>query len=165
MLFKNLKAGLVALIPMSVGVIMNFGIMGWFGVRLDLATAIIASITIGIGIDDTKHFLNTFRYHREKKLSVDKTIEKTLAISGKAIIFTSLALIFGFSVLVASNFVPIILFGILVAITMIATTIGALLVLPSTIKATGVSLEESESKSLFWKYLYIGKLFGIEKQN
>lgn len=163
LLFKNWRAGLLALIPMGVGVIINFGIMGWFGINLDLATAIIASLTIGIGVDDTIHFLNTYRHNREKGLSVDQTIERTLAVSGKAIIFTSLALIFGFSVLVASNFVPIILFGILAAITMIATTIGALLVLPSAIKATNVSLRESESKSFIWRYLYIGRLFRIRE--
>lgn len=163
LLFKNWRAGLLALIPMGVGVIINFGIMGWFGINLDLATAIIASLTIGIGVDDTIHFLNTYRHNREKGLSVDQTIERTLAVSGKAIIFTSLALIFGFSVLVASNFVPIILFGILAAITMIATTIGALLVLPSAIKATNVSLSESESKSFIWRYLYIGRLFRIRE--
>jgi predicted RND superfamily exporter protein len=163
LLFKNWKAGLLALIPMGVGVTINFGIMGWFGINLDLATAIIASLTIGIGVDDTIHFLNTYRHNREKGLSVDQTIERTLAVSGKAIIFTSLALIFGFSVLVASNFVPIILFGILAAITMIATTIGALLVLPSVIKETNVSLRESESKSFIWRYLYIGKIFRIRE--
>ena len=163
LLFKNWRAGLLALIPMGVGVIINFGIMGWFGINLDLATAIIASLTIGIGVDDTIHFLNTYRHNREKGLGVDETIERTLAVSGKAIIFTSLALIFGFSVLVASNFVPIILFGILAAITMIATTIGALLVLPSAIKATNVSLRESESQSFIWRYLYIGRLFRIRE--
>ncbi len=163
LLFKNWRAGLLALIPMGVGVIINFGIMGWFGINLDLATAIIASLTIGIGVDDTIHFLNTYRHNRERNLSIDQTIERTLAVSGKAIIFTSLALIFGFSVLVASNFVPIILFGILAAITMIATTIGALLVLPSAIKATGVSLRESESDSFIWRYLYIGRIFRIRE--
>jgi len=165
LLFKNIQAGFLALIPMSVGVIINFGIMGWFGINLDMATAIIASLTIGIGVDDTIHFLNTYRHNREMNLSVDETIRRTLAVSGKAIIYTSLALIFGFSVLVASNFVPIILFGILAAITMIATTIGALLVLPSVIKATGVSLEESTSESRIWKYLYIGKFFQIRENS
>ncbi|MFW5771471.1 MAG: efflux RND transporter permease subunit, partial [Spirochaetota bacterium] len=99
LLFKNWKAGVVALIPMSTAVIINFGIMGWFGVSLDLATAIIASMVIGIGVDDTVHFLNSYRHLRNKDYSVDDTIAGTLAVSGKAIIFTSMALIFGFSVL------------------------------------------------------------------
>ena len=164
LLFKNWKAGVVSLIPMTTAVIINFGIMGWFGVSLDLATAIIASIVIGIGVDDTVHFLNSYRHLRNKDYSVDETISGTLAVSGKAIIFTSLALILGFSVLVTSNFKPIILFSILVAISMIATTLGALVVLPATIKLTGISLQESESDSRFWDYLYIGRFFDLDKE-
>ncbi|HOO72064.1 MAG TPA: efflux RND transporter permease subunit [Spirochaetota bacterium] len=161
LLFKNWKAGIVAMIPMSTAVIINFGIMGWFGIRLDSATAIIASITIGIGVDDTIHFLNTFRHYREHDFSLNETIAKILAVSGKAIIYTSLALIMGFSILSMSNFKPIILFGILSSLTMIATTAGALIVLPSVIKATGLDLKENPSESRFWRYLYIGRFFTI----
>ncbi|HMB19445.1 MAG TPA: hypothetical protein VKQ10_00110, partial [Spirochaetota bacterium] len=76
----------------------------------------------------------------------------------------SMALIFGFSVLATSNFKPIILFSILVAISMIATTLGALVVLPATIKLTGISLQESESKSRFCDYFYIGRFFDLDRE-
>jgi len=165
LLFKNIAAGLTALIPISLAVIFNFGIMGWFGIRLDTATAIIASITIGIGIDDTIHFLNNFRHYRRQGLTVDETITKTLAIAGRAIIYTSLALIFGFLVLTVSNFKPIVLFSFLTAVTMVATTIGALLVLPSAIKATGITLEESQSDSPIWKYLDLSRFFSYEEND
>ncbi|HPQ54578.1 MAG TPA: efflux RND transporter permease subunit [Spirochaetota bacterium] len=164
LLFRNWKAGLISLIPITVAVIVNFGVMGWFGIRLDLATAIIASITIGIGIDDTIHFMNTYRHFRSQELGVDDTIRRTLQVSGKAIIFTSLALIFGFLVLGVSSFKPIILFGILVAVTMVATTLGALLVLPAVIRATGVALVQGESESVFWKYFDIGRFFFREER-
>ncbi len=164
LLFKNIFSGIVALIPMGVAVIINFGIMGWFSINLDMSTALIASVTIGIGVDDTIHFLNSFRYFRDKGYSLDDTIAKTLNISGRAIIYTSLALVFGFSVLMLSSFQPLQYFGLLLAISMIATTFGALAVLPSVIKATNISLDESTSNSFVWKYLYIGRLFGIEKQ-
>ena len=164
LLFKNWKAGFISLIPMSVAVIINFGIMGWFGINLDTATAIIASVAIGIGVDDTIHFLNTFRHFRINKFTVDEAIVRTLSISGKAICYTSLALIFGYSVLITSNFKPIILVGILIAITMAATTIGALMVLPAVIKATNISLEKNESDSLFWRIFYIGRFFNLENK-
>ncbi len=164
LLFKNWKAGFISLIPMSVAVIINFGIMGWFGINLDTATAIIASVAVGIGVDDTIHFLNTFRHFRINKFTVDEAIVRTLSISGKAICYTSLALIFGYSVLITSNFKPIILVGILIAITMAATTIGALMVLPAVIKATNVSLEKSASDSLFWRIFYIGRFFNLENK-
>ncbi len=169
LLFRNWKAGLISSIPMGVAIIFNFGIMGWFKINLDSSTAMIASITIGIGIDDTIHFLNTYRHFAGKNYSMNDNIAKTLSISGKAITFTSIALVLGFSVLALSTFVPIMLFGLLVAITMIATTIGALLVLPSAIIATNISLEEMEAESfigkIFWKYFHLGRIFrlGVDK--
>jgi predicted RND superfamily exporter protein len=164
LLFNHVKAGPLALIPISTAVIVNFGIMGWFNIKLDMATSVIAALTIGIGVDDTIHFLNTFRHNRARGLSVDETIARTLAVSGKAILFTSLALIFGFSVLLTSHFIPIILFGILTATTMINTTIGALLILPSVIKATNIDLTKSEPKSRLGKYLNIDRLLGLEEK-
>jgi len=161
LLFNTIKAGPLALIPISTAVIVNFGIMGWSGIELDMATSVIAALTIGIGVDDTIHFLNTFRHNRARGLSVDETISRTLAVSGKAILFTSLALIFGFSVLLTSHFVPIILFGILTAATMINTTIGALLILPSVIKATDINLIKSEPKSRLGRYVDIDRLLGL----
>ena len=163
LLFKNWKAGLVAMIPMSTAVAVNFGIMGWTGIRLDSATAIIASITIGIGVDDTIHFLNTFRHFKKQNLGVDETITRILAHAGKAIIYTSVALVMGFSILVFSNFRPIILFGVLSSLTMIITTAGALVLLPSVIKATGMDLQESDSDSLFWRIFHIGRYFNIDE--
>lgn len=163
LLFKNPLAGIMALIPISTAVLFNFGLMGWTGIRLDVATAIIASVTIGIGIDDTIHFLNTYRHFTEKNYSIDETIAHTLSISGRAIIYTSLALIFGFLILTVSNFKPIILFSFLTAITMVATTLGALVVLPSAIKAANLDLQEQSADSPLWKYVDIGRLFRLEE--
>jgi predicted RND superfamily exporter protein len=141
-LLKNVKAGLMALIPMSTAVIVNFGIMGWFDIRLDIATSIIAAITIGIGVDDTIHFINTYRFFRSRGMDRDATIRATLELAGKAILFTSFALVFGFSVMGFSKFKPLVLFGILMSITMIATTVGALLLLPSAIKRFGIGVNK-----------------------
>jgi predicted RND superfamily exporter protein len=102
----------------------------------------IAAITIGIGVDDIIHFLNTFRQYRKPGVDVEAAIRLTLQSSGKAIIYTSLALVFGFSVMELSKFRPLILFGMLMGITMVATTIGALLILPSAIKLTNMGLEK-----------------------
>jgi len=145
-LFKNFKVALLSMIPMSVAVMFNFGLMGWLGINLDIATSIIAAITIGIGVDDTIHFLNTFRHCRQQVGDLDEAIQKTLESAGKAIIFTSLALIFGFSVMILSTFKPLVLFGILMDVTMAATTVGALLVLPSAIKFTKIRLAQKETE-------------------
>ncbi|MFZ5573141.1 MAG: efflux RND transporter permease subunit [Thermodesulfobacteriota bacterium] len=162
LLFKRFSAGILSLIPMSTAVLFNFGIMGFFGINLDTVTSIIASITIGIGVDDTIHFLNTFRHIQRQGGSTDECIRRTLQVSGKAIIFTSLALILGFAVLTISSFKPVIFFGTLMGITMTATTIGALVILPSVIKLTGVNLGKREVEQGLWRYIDIGKFFGLE---
>ncbi len=153
LLFRKFTAGLLALIPMSLAVIVCFGIMGWCRISLDIVTSIIAAITIGIGVDDTIHVLNTYRYYHQQGYAMDGIIERVLRISGKAIIYTSLALIAGFSVLTISSFKPVILFGILMAITMAVTTIGALLVLPTVIRLTQVDLSPSRSGLWAWMRL------------
>lgn len=147
LLFKTIKAAPLALIPMSVAVAISFGIMGWFHINLDIITSIIAAITIGIGIDDTIHVLNTYRRFSQQEDTVEHAIKKTLRVSGKAIIYTSLALIAGFAVLATSSFRPVILFGMLMAVTMTATTLGALLILPAVIQMTQVNLMTSRAKN------------------
>jgi hypothetical protein len=164
LLFKRVSAGILSLIPMSTAVMFNFGIMGFFGINLDTVTSIIASITIGIGVDDTIHFLNTYRNIHQKGHDIDDSIRKTLQAAGKAIIYTSLALILGFAVLTISSFKPVIFFGALMGMTMIATTIGALLILPSVIKLTQANLEKRETVSGIWRYIDLGKFFGLEAE-
>lgn len=146
-LVRSLKAGLLALIPLSVAFIMNFGIMGLTGIRLDVATSIIAAITIGIGDDNTIHFINTYIFHRKQNpgAGFDELISATLASTGEAIIFTSLALLVGFSVFVLSSFRPVILFGVLMAVAITATNIGALLVLPAIIKVFRLDLKHGKT--------------------
>jgi len=143
-LFRKLAAGPIALIDIGVTIMINFGIMGWFGIDLDMVTSIIASITVGIGVDDTIHFLNTYRLHKTRENGISECIEKTMYITGKAIIFTSLALILGFIVQATSNFLPVVLFSILIAITMFNTTIGSILLIPSAIRLTGIDLKSPD---------------------
>jgi len=139
-LFRKIAAGPLALIDMGVTIIINFGVMGWLGIELDMVTSVIATITIGIGVDDTIHFLNTYRVYRPESDSVAEAVEKTMAVSGKAIVFTSLALTFGFLSMVTSNFLPIVLFSLLIALTMINTTIGSVLLIPAAIRLSRIKL-------------------------
>jgi predicted RND superfamily exporter protein len=164
LLFQNKTAALVSLIPISAAVLFNFGIMGWLGIRLDLATAIIASITIGIGIDDTIHFLNTYRYNKALGLNQNDAVEKTLKTAGRAIIYTSLALALGFLVLVISSFKPIIYFALLIAGTMISATAGALIFLPAAILAFNLDLSPAEGDSRFWRYFGLSRIFKFSNE-
>lgn len=144
-LFRSYRAGFISAIPITAAVIVNFGVMGWAGIHLDIATAIIASITVGIGVDNTIHFLNNYRFFCREDRSMDDSITSTISVGGKAIIYSALALICGFSVLVVSKFQPIMLFGMMMGFTFIATTTGALLVLPAAVKLTGFRFSSKDN--------------------
>ncbi len=141
LLFQNIAAGFVALIPISAAILLVFGIMGLSGIPLDIAQAIISSVAIGIGVDDTIHFLNTLRHQTRGGQTLDESLQTTHRLSGLAIVYTSIALIFGFSVLVFSSFKPVLYFGLLVSSVMAATTIGALVILPAVIHSLNLRLD------------------------
>lgn len=133
LLFRDIKAALVSLIPISFSICLVFGLMGYLGIPLDIAKSIIAAITIGIGIDDTIHMLKTIRFNLYEGHTLKDSILNSYRESGVAIVYTSVALIFGFSVLMLSEFKVIFYFGWLVAMNMLATTVAALLILPAAV--------------------------------
>ncbi|RME88110.1 MAG: hypothetical protein D6767_10710 [Candidatus Hydrogenedentota bacterium] len=151
LLFRNERAGLTAIIPIGLAITLVFGAMGYFNIPLDIAQAILSSIAIGIGVDDTIHFLNTIRRNLKKGLDLDSAIAKTHEEAGLAIVYTSVALIFGFSILMLSNFKPIFYFGFLVSSVMAATTIGALLGLPAVIHFFKIDVSKERKGKIFDK--------------
>jgi len=134
MLFLSMKVGLIAVLPNLFPITVNFGLMGWFDVRLSVATALIASIAIGLAVDDNIHYL--VRYHTEFKKDLDKhrAIKDTILQVGKPIIFTTLTISLGFSILMFSHFQPTSLFGLMMVITMFSALIGDLFLLPALIQ-------------------------------
>jgi len=130
-LFLSGKVGVVAVITNFFPVLVTFGVMGWFGIELNMATALIAGIAIGLAVDDTIHYL--VRYNREfkKDLDKDRALKDTLAHTGRPIIFTTLTIGIGFSTLLISSFSLTAVFGFLMIITMMAALIGDLIILPS----------------------------------
>ena len=131
LLFLSVKVGLIAIVPNLFPIIVNFGIMGWFGVELSMFTSLIASIAIGLAVDDTIHYL--VRYNREfrKDLNDRRALKETLRHIGRPIIFTTLTISIGFSILAFSNFKPTAIFGTMMAITMFSALVGDLILLPS----------------------------------
>ena len=133
-LFLSAKVGLIAIVPNIFPIIVNFGIMGWFGIELSMVTSLIASIAIGLAVDDTIHYL--FRYNREFKIDLDekRAIRDTLVHVGKPITFTTLTICVGFSILLFSSFKPTAVFGAMMVITSLAALVGDLILLPSLIQ-------------------------------
>jgi len=134
MLFLSSTVGLIAMLPNLFPILVNFGVMGWLGVHLSVATSLIASIAIGLAVDDTIHYL--VRYHAEFKKDLDKqrAMKDTILHVGKPIIFTTLTISLGFSILMFSHFQPTSLFGLMMVITIFSALVGDLILLPLMIQ-------------------------------
>jgi predicted RND superfamily exporter protein len=131
LLFLSVKVGLIAVIPNLFPIVVNFGIMGLFGIPLSAATSLIASIAIGLAVDDTIHYLVRYNTEFKKDLDKDRAMRTTLKAVGRPIIFTSLTIGIGFSVLLFSHFQPTAIFGLLMMITMTCALVGDLILLPT----------------------------------
>ncbi len=130
-IFKSPSAGLLGIIPLSVSVLILFGLMGITGVRLDVATALISSIIIGVGVDYTIHFLWRYREERYLDKTAGEAVSATIHTTGRGIIFNALSVIIGFVVLIISSFTPIRYFGVMVVISIFTCLAGAMLLMPA----------------------------------
>lgn len=137
-LFRNLKVAIIAMIANIVPVGMIFGFMGWMNIPLDMMTITIAAISIGIAVDDTIHYI--YRYSLLYKESNDSvaTMYKAHESIGTAMFYTSTIIMVGFCILVLSNFLPTIYFGLLTMITMFMAIVADLLLLPVLILLFGI---------------------------
>ena len=135
-LMRSFVGGLIGLTPIVFTLLIIFGFMGVSGIPLDIATVLVGGISIGIGIDYSIHFLNRFRKEFKKAGTELDALDKTLETTGKAILINVLSVTMGFLVLVLGNLVPLQRFGILVAIVMIGSGIGAITLLPAIILLT-----------------------------
>ncbi len=133
MIFKSLKAGLLGIIPLSISVLILFGLMGITGIRLDVATALLSSVMIGVGIDYTIHFLWRYREERLHGHPARDAVYTTLHTTGRGIIFNALSVIVGFLVLIISSFTPIRNFGVMVVVSIFTCLTGAMLIMPALV--------------------------------
>lgn len=132
-IFKSLKAGMISIIPLGISIIILFGLMGITGVNLDVATALLSSIMIGVGVDYTIHFLWRYREERQQHRPKKEAVITTLTTTGRGIIFNAFSVIVGFIILIISSFTPIRFFGILVVVSIFSCLAGALVVLPALV--------------------------------
>jgi predicted RND superfamily exporter protein len=131
LIFRSPYYAFFSLVPLSFGVLMNFAIMSIFSIPLDAATVMIASISIGIGIDDSIHFILHYKKAIKEGKSSREAVLHTLSYTARPILFTSLALIGGFLIFVFSSFKPVMYFGLLIAISMFNCTFATMFILPS----------------------------------
>ena len=132
-LFKNLKLSLIGVIPNFIAAFFILGIIGLLGVPLDMMTITIAAITIGIAVDNSIHYIYRFKEEYNQNKNYEQTIRLCHSTVGVAILNTSITIVFGFSILVLSNFIPTIYFGIFTGIAMLLAMISVLTLLPNLI--------------------------------
>lgn len=133
LIFKSFKAGLLSSLPLAIAILLLFGLMGFFGIALDIATALLSSIMIGVGIDYTIHFLWRFKQERILGLPHEEAAHITLTTTGRGIIFNAISVVIGFMALTFSNFAPLRFFGALVVISITTCLLSALILIPSLI--------------------------------
>ena len=132
-LFRNVKLSLIGVIPNFIAAFFILGIIGLIGIPLDMMTITIAAITIGIAVDNSIHYIYRFKEEFEHLKNYNKTIELCHATVGRAILNTSITIVFGFSILILSKFIPTIYFGIFTGIAMLLAMVSVLTLLPSLI--------------------------------
>ena len=132
-LFRSIKIALIAIFPnlLSIGVVLGF--MGWLKIPLDMMTITIAAISVGIAVDDTIHYIHRFKQEFEIDQNYINAVHRSHGSIGYAMYYTSLTIIIGFSILVLSNFIPSIYFGLLTGLAMLIALIAALTLLPQLI--------------------------------
>ncbi len=134
--FGSLRLGLIALIPNLFPIVFVIGGMGWIGLPINIATAMIASVSMGLTVDSSIHYLSGYSRARKNGFRVDEALKATHQGVGRALVFANIALIAGFSVLTISHFIPLVYFGMLVSVAMIGGLIGNLLLLPLLLRWT-----------------------------
>ena len=130
---RDLKLAAISMIPNFFPVFVTLGLMGWGGIPLDVSTIMIASVTIGIAVDDTIHFVTWFRRNRMAGMDLETSVIKTFTDTGRPIVMTSVILCSAYFVLISGSVKPIVAFGALAGFAMVLALIGDLCILPALI--------------------------------
>ena len=135
-LFRNISISIIGVVPNIIAAFFILGLIGLLGIPLDMMTITIAAITIGIAVDNSIHYIYRFKEEFKKLNNYKATLEKCHQTVGIAILNTSITIVFGFSILVLSNFIPTIYFGVFTGIAMLLAMLSVLTLLPKLILST-----------------------------
>tara|TARA_Y100000590_G_scaffold95428_1_gene108299 strand:- start:1487 stop:3865 length:2379 start_codon:yes stop_codon:yes gene_type:complete len=130
-LFKNIKLSLIGVVPNFIAAFFILGTIGILSIPLDMMTITIAAITIGIAVDNSIHYIYRFKEEFKKIGNYEKTVDYCHSTVGIAILNTSITIVFGFSILIFSNFIPTIYFGIFTGMAMLLAMLSVLTLLPA----------------------------------
>ncbi len=148
LVLRSLKTGIFATIPIIAAIIILFGVMGFSGIPLNIATVLVASVALGIGIDYSIHVISNVKHlMKTHDDDISHALEETIVISGKAIVINVFSVSAGFLVLLFSEMVPLQYFGFLVALSMIGSGVGSLTLLPVILILDNRRMKKTKSSS------------------
>ena len=142
---KDFWISLVAMIPIFITLVINYGMLGLFNIPLNAGTAMVSTVAIGIGVDYSIHYITWYRMEIRRRRDIDNALEMTILHKGRAILYNMLVIVGGFMVMIVSKFIPLIQFGVLVSVCMVTTAVGALAVVPAVMRL----LAKKERKFLY----------------
>ncbi len=128
--FRSVRFGIYTLVPLATGIMFNYVLMAVLSIPLDMTTVMFSSIAIGVGVDDSIHFVLQFKQQIADTRDITTAISNTLEVTGRPIVLTTASIVGGLLVLTLGNFEPIVFFGLLVSSALLTTMIGTLVVLP-----------------------------------
>ena len=131
LILRSFVSGVYAALPIIAAIIILFGVMGIAGISLNIATVLVASVALGIGIDYSIHIISHFNHTYKLTGDARKAIEEAIMISGKAIIINVISVSAGFLILIFSEMVPLQYFGFLIMLSMLGSSLGAMTLLPA----------------------------------
>jgi predicted RND superfamily exporter protein len=157
LMFLSVKVGFLVILPNVLPIVIFFGVMGWLGILLNVGTSLIAAIALGIAVDSTIHYMARLNLELQGEVEQKAALVRTLQAVGAPIIYTTVALFFGFLTFAFSSFVPIQNFGILTGVTMMTALAANLVLLPAVLATTkiitlwdlvGVKLGEDPARTI-----------------
>jgi predicted RND superfamily exporter protein len=132
--FRSPVYAVLPLLPNALPIVMALGLLGWLGLKMNLGTVMIAAVSMGLSVDSSIHYLSHYRRMRREGKSLRDALHESHHTVGRAMVFSTLALIVGFSSLALSEFSPTIYFGAMVCLTMFGGLVGNLILLPLMLK-------------------------------
>ncbi len=153
-MLRSFPLWVLTILPNVFPIALNFGIMGLFNIPLNTATALVATLTIGVSVDNTIHFMTELKPNLARCADTREAVKNTFQVKGRAMILSSLILCIGFGVTIFSRFVPTMNFGVLSSVEMIASLIGGILLLPSSVLmfSSWINIERYKSNGAGLQY-------------
>jgi predicted RND superfamily exporter protein len=139
--YRSVRIGLISLVPNLLPIVLVVGAMGWLDLPINIGTAMISSVSMGLTVDASIFYISSFLRMQQRGMNFSQALHATQHEIGRALIYSNFALILGFLVLTLSHFIPLVYFGLLVSVAMLGGLAGNLVLLPLLMRATGRNAE------------------------